>query len=171
MAQFQVGQEVALLGLVLFLLGYALHFEGSLSRKMLTLGRNGFGPLLFAPVSEAFGRKVSVLAPMFAAMIFAFASATAKDLQTLLITRFFAGVFASAPLSNVGGVLADIWPAEQRGAALLTYGIAVITGPLIAPIVGGALVLNLEETGWRWTEYVCVPKPAGSNKVLLTPLA
>ena len=88
-------------------------------------------------------------------MVFSFASAVSKDLQTLLITRFFAGVFGCAPLSNVGGVLADIWPASQRGAALLVWGLAVIVGPLIAPIVGGALVVNLSQTGWRWTEYVC----------------
>lgn len=86
--------------------------------------------------------------------LFAFATATAKDTQTILITRFFAGVGGSAPLSNVGGVLADIWPPQHRGAALLTYGIAVVCGPLIAPIVGGALEINMEHDGWRWTEYV-----------------
>ena len=88
-------------------------------------------------------------------MVFSFASAVSKDLQTLLITRFFGGLFGCAPLSNVGGVFADIWPASQRGAALLVWGLAVIVGPLVAPIVGGALVVNLSRTGWRWTEYVC----------------
>jgi len=105
-------------------------------------------------MSEAYGRKPSVLIPVFGLMVFSFASAVAKDLQTLLITRFFAGVFGCAPLSNVGGVLADIWPPTQRGAALLTWGIAVIVGPLVAPIVGGALVVSLNPTGWRWTEYI-----------------
>ncbi len=84
-------------------------------------------------MSEAYGRKWSVMIPMFALMVFTFASAAAKDLQTLLITRFFAGVFGVAPLSNVGGVLADIWPATQRGAALLTWGLAVIIGPPDCP--------------------------------------
>ena len=87
-------------------------------------------------------------------MVFSFATAVAKDLQTVLITRFFAGLCGCAPLSNVGGVLADIWPASQRGAALNVWGLAVIVGPLIAPIIGGALVVNLSQTGWRWTEYV-----------------
>ncbi|KAI4745772.1 MFS general substrate transporter [Aureobasidium sp. EXF-12298] len=134
--QFHVSQEVALLGLTLYLAG------------------NAFGPLLWAPMSEAFGRKPSVLIPIFGLMLFSFASATAKDIQTLLITRFFGGVFGCAPLSNVGGVLADIWPAAQRGAALLVWGLAVIVGPLVAPIVGGALVVNLDHAGWRWTEYL-----------------
>ncbi|KAH8593232.1 major facilitator superfamily domain-containing protein [Bisporella sp. PMI_857] len=134
--EFDVGLEVGLLGMTLFLLG------------------NGFGPLLFAPVSEAYGRKISVLVPGFLGMVFSFATATSKDIQTVLITRFFAGVFASAPITNSGGVMADIWPPQHRGAALLVYGIAVVTGPLIAPLVAGALVLNMHHVGWRWTEYV-----------------
>ncbi|OKL55930.1 hypothetical protein UA08_08914 [Talaromyces atroroseus] len=135
-ARFGVSSEVAILGLTFYLLG------------------NAFGPLLFAPLSEAHGRKISVLIPYFFCAIFSFGSAVAKDTQTLLITRFFAGVGGSAPLSNVGVVLADIWPPQHRGAALLSYGIAVISGPLIAPIVGGALVVNMEHEGWRWAEYV-----------------
>jgi MFS family permease len=89
-------------------------------------------------------------------MVFSFATGPSKDIQTVLLTRFFAGLFGAAPLSNVGGVFADIWPSEQRGGALLVYGAAVIVGPLMAPIVGGILVFKLAETGWRWTEYVYV---------------
>ncbi|KUL86434.1 hypothetical protein ZTR_08168 [Talaromyces verruculosus] len=102
---------------------------------------NAFGPLLFAPVSEAYGRKISVLIPYFMCAMFSFGTATAKDTQTILITRFFAGVGGSAPLCNTGGVLADIWPPQHRGAALLTYGIAVVAGPLLAPILTGILLL------------------------------
>jgi MFS family permease len=105
-------------------------------------------------MSEAYGRKISILLPIFGLMIFSFASAVAKDVQTLMISRFFGGLFGGAPLSNVGGVLADIWSPTQRGAALLMWGMAVIVGPLIAPIVGGALVISLPTTGWRWTGYV-----------------
>ncbi|KAF2684156.1 MFS general substrate transporter [Lentithecium fluviatile CBS 122367] len=133
---FGVSTEVALLGMSLFLFG------------------NAFGPLLWAPVSELYGRKPSILIPIFGLTLFSFASATAKDIQTLLITRFFAGVFGGAPLSNVAGVLADVWSETQRGPALLVWGIAVIVGPLIAPIVGGALVVSAEGVGWRWTEYI-----------------
>ncbi|CAM1507493.1 Fc.00g071340.m01.CDS01 [Cosmosporella sp. VM-42] len=142
--QFKVSQEVALLGLTLYLLG----------QETKTKLRNAFGPFLWAPMSEAYGRKPSILIPLFGLMVFSFATAAANDLQTIMITRFFGGVFGCAPLSNVGGVLADIWTPSQRGAALLVWGIAVINGPLVAPIVGGALAINLPQTGWRWTEYV-----------------
>ncbi|CAI6234104.1 unnamed protein product [Periconia digitata] len=115
---------------------------------------NAFGPLIWAPMSEAFGRKPSILIPLFGLCVFSFATATAKDIQTVLITRFFSGVFGGAPLSNVGGVLADIWSPTERGPALLLWGLCTAIGPLIAPIVGGALAINMPTVGWRWTEYV-----------------
>ncbi|KAF2639736.1 MFS general substrate transporter [Massarina eburnea CBS 473.64] len=133
---FGVETEVALLGMSLFLFG------------------NAFGPLLWAPMSEAFGRKYSILLPLFGLCLFSFATATAKDIQTVLITRFFGGVFGGAPLSNTGGVLADVWHPTARGPALLMWGLCITLGPMIAPIVGGALVISMPTVGWRWTEYV-----------------
>lgn len=109
-------------------------------------------------MSEAYGRKVSILLPIFGLMIFSIASAVAKDVQTIFISRFFGGVFGGAPLSNVGGVMVDIWSPTQRGTTLILWGITVVVGPLVAPIVGGALVVNLPQTGWRWTGYVRITR-------------
>lgn len=132
--QFHVGTEVSLLGLSFLLFGF------------------GVGPLLWAPLSEVYGRKPAVLAPYFIAAIFSFGTATAKDIQTVLITRFFAGLFGSAPVTNTGGVLGDIWPPETRGIAIVGYAMAVVGGPVLGPIVGGAIVQSYLR--WRWTEYV-----------------
>jgi len=82
---FHVGTEVSTLGLSFLLFGF------------------GIGPMLWAPLSEVYGRKIAVLLPYFVAAIFAFGTATAKDIQTVLITRFFAGFFGSAPVTNTGG--------------------------------------------------------------------
>jgi MFS family permease len=109
------------------------------------------GPLLFAPLSEVYGRKLAVLTPYFLAAIFSFATAVSKDLQTVLITRFFAGFFGSAPVTNTGGVLGDLWAPEQRGVAIVGYAMAVVGGPVFGPIIGGALTMDVN---WRWTQYV-----------------
>ena len=78
-----------------------------------------------------YGRKPAVLAPYFIAACFSFGTATAKDIQTILITRFFAGLFGSAPVTNTGGVLGDIWAPQQRGTAIVGYAFAVVGGPTI----------------------------------------
>lgn len=133
-ADFGVGREVGTLGLTLLLFGF------------------GIGPLIWAPLSEVYGRKPAVLVPYFIAAIFSFGTAAAKDIQTVMLTRFFAGVFGSAPITNTGGVLSDIWSAEERGAAIVGYALAVVGGPVLGPIVGGAIVQSYLR--WRWTEYI-----------------
>ena len=90
--------------------------------------------------------------PYFIAAIFSFATGAAKDIQTVLLTRFFTGFFGSAPVTNTGGVLFDIWSPEQRGMAMVGYAIAVVGGPTIAPVIGGAITSS--HLRWRWTEYL-----------------
>ncbi|KAF2728716.1 MFS general substrate transporter [Polyplosphaeria fusca] len=133
--EFHVGTQVATLGTTLFLFGF------------------GIGPLLWAPLSEVYGRRLAVLCPMVLATCFSFGSATAKDLQTIMITRFFGGFFASAPVSNTGGVLGDLFTPAQRGIAMAGYAMAVVAGPCLGPIVSAAVVVQ-SSLGWRWTEYL-----------------
>lgn len=133
-SEFHVGIEVSTLGVALLLWGFAL------------------GPLIWAPLSEVYGRKQAVLVPYFISAVFAFGTATAKDIQTIMITRFFAGFFGSAPVTNTGGVLGDIWDAKVRGTAIVGYALAVVGGPTLGPIIGGAVVQSY--LGWRWTEYL-----------------
>jgi len=133
-AEFDVGNQVAVLGTTLFLFGF------------------GLGPLLWAPLSEVYGRRLAVLTPMFIAICFSFGSAVAKDFQTLMITRFFGAFFASAPVTNTGGVLGDLYSPAWRALAMAGYAMAVVGGPCLGPIVSAAFVAN-PSLGWRWTEY------------------
>jgi MFS family permease len=109
--EFSVGYQVSVLGTSLFLIGF------------------GLGPLVWAPLSEVYGRRVAVLSPMFVAICFSFASATAKDFQTLILTRFFGAFFASAPVTNTGGVMGDLYPPDYRAIAIAGYALAVVGGP------------------------------------------
>jgi MFS family permease len=62
----------------------------------------------FAPISELYGRKISVLPAYLVFSIFLIGVATAKNIQTVMLYRFFAGLSASAPISNVAGAMADL---------------------------------------------------------------
>ncbi|KAJ5127195.1 Efflux pump bik6 [Penicillium atrosanguineum] len=112
----------------------------------------GLGSIIWAPLGEVYGRKWVIVVPYFIAAAFSFGTATAKDIQTILITRFFTGLFGSAPVTNVGGVMADIWPPEQRGIAVVGYAVTLVAGPTLGPIIGSALTHSY--LGWRWTEYL-----------------
>ena len=90
---------------------------------------------------------------MFGFSIFSIATAVGKDLQTVLISRFFGGVFGSCPLAVVAAVFSDMFGNRTRGLAVTVFSMTVFTGPLFAPFVGGFIVMN-KDLGWRWTEYI-----------------
>ncbi|PQE30651.1 putative mfs-multidrug-resistance transporter protein [Rutstroemia sp. NJR-2017a WRK4] len=131
MMEFNVGTEVVTLGVSLFVLGFAI------------------GPLLWAPLSELYGRQVLFLGTYLALTAFNAGAAGSQNIQTLLILRFFAGAFGSSPLTNAGGVIADMFAASHRGIAMAIFASAPFMGPAIGPIVGGFLG---DAEGWRWVE-------------------
>lgn len=88
---FHVGQEVTTLGTSLFVLGYA------------------FGPIVWAPMSELYGRRLPIISAAFGFAIFEIAVAVAKDLQTVMICRFFAGFFGACALTVCPAVFADMY--------------------------------------------------------------
>lgn len=85
--------------------------------------------------------------------IFAIGSAAAKDIQTLVICRFFAGVCGASQLTVVPGALADVYDNTYRGVAIALYALTVFGGPFVAPCLGGFITTN-SHLGWRWTLYV-----------------
>lgn len=107
------------------------------------------GPLLWAPLSELFGRQILFIGTYGALTAFNAGAAGAQNIQTLLIMRFLAGAFGSSPLTNAGGVIADMFPARERGLALSLFASAPFMGPVLGPIVGGFVG---ETIGWRWIE-------------------
>jgi DHA1 family multidrug resistance protein-like MFS transporter len=78
---FHVGSVVATLGTSLYVLGFAT------------------GPILWAPLSELKGRRFPLVIASFGFSVFNLAVATGKDLQTVLICRFFSGFFGACPLT------------------------------------------------------------------------
>ena len=59
--------------------------------------RLGFalGPSLWAPISEVYGRKVSILPAVLILGLFSIGTATSKSAASVFVTRFFGGVFVS----------------------------------------------------------------------------
>ncbi|EQB44397.1 putative transporter [Colletotrichum sp. SAR 10_70] len=132
--EYGVSTTVGTLGVSFYVLGFA------------------FGPSLWAPLSELKGRRLPLVLAMFGFSVFSIATATAKDLQTILITRFFAGFFGACPLAVVAAVFSDMFDNRSRGSAITVFSMAVFTGPLLAPFIGGYIVES--HLGWRWTEYL-----------------
>ncbi|KAF5372326.1 hypothetical protein D9615_009282 [Tricholomella constricta] len=132
--QFHVPSEVTYLVTTVFLLGYTT------------------GPLFWGPGSELVGRHPIFIVTMSCYTLFHLGQALAPNIQTLLITRYICGFFAVAPLTNCGGVIADIWSAEGRGPATSMFTASVFLGPVMGPIVSGYILES--HLNWRWVFWV-----------------
>lgn len=81
-----------------------------------------------------FGRQLLFFGTYAALTAFNAGAAGAQNIQSLLILRFFAGAFGSSPLTNAGGVIADMFAAEDRGKAMSLFAAAPFMGPVLGPI-------------------------------------
>jgi multidrug resistance protein len=131
--EFGCSTEVATLGVSLFVLGFAL------------------GPLVWAPMSELYGRQILFIGTYVVLTAMNAGAAGAQSIATLIVLRFLAGTFGASPLTNAGGVIADMFPADQRGLGMSIFAAAPFLGPAIGPIVGGFAGVAI---GWRWVEGI-----------------
>jgi len=105
------------------------------------------GPLLWAPLSEVFGRRKLFIATYILFTAFNGGVVASQNIWTLIVLRFFAGTAGSSPLTNAGGTVSDVFNASQRGLGMAIFASAPFLGPAVGPIVGGFLG---ETGGWRW---------------------
>jgi DHA1 family multidrug resistance protein-like MFS transporter len=117
--ELHVSEEAAGLVITLFLLGYV------------------FGPLVFAPLSEFYGRRWVFYLTFSGYLAFTFLCAFAPNFAALLVGRFLCGTFASAPLSNAPGVLADLWGPIERGNAMALFSMMTFIGPSLGEVAIG----------------------------------
>lgn len=105
---------------------WARKFAGSAIVNMLTKFR-----LVFAPLSEIYGRLPVYHVCNMLFIVFTIACALATNLNMLIVFRFLAGTFGSAPLVNGGGSIADLIVQEKRGAAMAAFAM----GPIIVSLI------------------------------------
>lgn len=76
-------------------------------------------------IASRYGRQVVLFGTYGIFTAFNAGVAGSHNIETLIILRFFAGAFGSSALTNSGGVIADLFPASQRGLALSVFACAV----------------------------------------------
>jgi hypothetical protein len=99
----------------------------------------GIFPLWWSSFSETGGRRTIYIISFTLFLLFAVLSAVSTNISMLVVVRTFSGG-ASASVQAVGaGTIADLWEPKERGRALGLFYLGPLCGPLISPIIGGAL--------------------------------
>jgi MFS transporter, DHA2 family, multidrug resistance protein len=78
----------------------------------------------------------------------------APSLGWLIFFRVLQGLGGGGLAPSEQSILADSFPAEQRGQAFALYGIAVVVAPTLGPTIGGIIT---DSFSWRWIFLVNVP--------------
>ncbi|CCF53347.1 hypothetical protein NDA11_003017 [Ustilago hordei] len=137
MYQYSISQEVSALVLSIYMVGFCI------------------GPPLWAPLSELYGRLVVNYLSVSGYFFFNIGCALAPNIRTLLVCRFFVGLFAAAPQANSGGIISDIWLPKVRLWPMFTYSLAAFMGPTLGPLAGGFLAgSDIESERWRWIYWM-----------------
>ncbi len=113
--------------------------------------------IMTAPVgwiAKRFGRRRFFIFTMAGFTLCSMACGLATSLTQIVIFRMLQGAFGAALIPLSQSTLLDIYPTEQRGAALSIWGIGVMVGPVIGPSIGGYIT---EAYHWRWIFYLNVP--------------
>ncbi|PLB40126.1 MFS transporter [Aspergillus candidus] len=114
----------------------------SISLYMLSMS---IFPLWWSSFSERLGRRTIYLVSFCLFVLFNSLSAISDSISMLIVMRMLSGG-ASASVQAVGaGTIADLWDTHERGRAMGIFYLGPLCGPLLAPIVGGALAQR-----WRW---------------------
>ncbi|KAH7314191.1 major facilitator superfamily domain-containing protein [Rhexocercosporidium sp. MPI-PUGE-AT-0058] len=122
----------------------------SLTVSIFVLGY-AVGPLILAPLCEIFGRRFVLTGANAFFCVWQIGCALAPNLPALIVFRFLAGIGGSGCLTIGGGVIADIFPTDRRGAATAVYSLGPLFGPVIGPVCGGFIAQRI---GWRWVFWI-----------------
>src|SRR6266850_2354628 len=101
-----------------------------------------------------FGRKRLFLAAVAGFTVASMLCGMAQSLVQIVLFRVLQGVFGAALVPLSQSVLLDIYPKERQGSAMALFGIAVMVGPVLGPVLGGWLT---ETYTWRWVFYINLP--------------
>lgn len=107
--------------------------------------------MLLAPLSEYYGRNPVYFISWFVLFIFQLPLALAPNIGTVIVCRLIQGFGGSAPLTNTGGTVSDVWERNSSGPAMSIYGLSSTFGPPMALVISGYIAQN---KGWRWLFWV-----------------
>lgn len=117
-------------------------------------------------LGDRYGRKKFFLAGVAFFSLTSAATALVDSTEALIALRALMGIGGALIMPLSLSLIADAFPAEERGKALGLWSAISVSGLALGPIVGGFIVEN-----WTWHWIFLINVPIGAAAFVLTVLA
>ncbi len=118
---------------------------------------------LTAWLSDRFGRKHYLIFSLAGFTASSVLCGLATNLPMLIVARVLQGLCGGGLIAKAQSILFETFPKSEQPAAQAIFGIGVIAGPALGPVLGGYLTDTL---GWRWIFFINLP--VGIFAILMT---
>ncbi len=105
-------------------------------------------------LANRFGRQRVLMTAIVGFVAASVLCGMAQSLTEIVAFRLLQGFFGAALVPIAQSILLDIYTPEERGSAMALFGVSVMVGPVLGPVIGGWLTDNFS---WRWVFYINVP--------------
>ena len=122
---------------------------------------------LTAWLTRVFGMRRLLLACAVLFTVFSMLCGLSHDLVSLVIGRVGQGFFGGALIPTAQTITRTRLPARQVPLGLGLFGVIMLLGPLIGPVLGGCLT---ENASWRWCFFMNLPVAAALVALLMIGL-
>ena len=109
---------------------------------------------LAAWLSRVFGLRTFLLVAASLFTIFSMLCGIATDLTTMIIGRAGQGITGGALIPTAMTIIATRLPRHQQPVGNALFGVVVILGPLLGPLIGGWLTENVS---WHYAFFLNLP--------------
>ncbi|SMQ50143.1 unnamed protein product [Zymoseptoria tritici ST99CH_3D1] len=131
-SEWNVSRVAVLVGITTFTCGFAI------------------APMFLAPFSEINGRRPVFVVTGLLFVVFQIVCAVTPTFVGELVNRFLAGAMSSTFSTMVGGVVSDIFHAQDRNTPMTLFSAAALLGTGFGPLICGFIA---NRTTWRWIFY------------------
>ena len=103
------------------------------------------GQLIYGPLADSFGRKPVIALGTLTFALAAAACALAQTIDQLIVMRFLHGLSAAAASVVINALMRDSYSKEEFSRMMSFVMLITTIAPLLAPIIGGWLLVL-----WNW---------------------
>ncbi|KAG0173177.1 hypothetical protein DFQ30_008678 [Apophysomyces sp. BC1015] len=118
--------------------------NSTISLYVFTLG---VAPMMWAALSERYGRRLIYLGATAIYLGATIGCAVSNQFPIFVIMRIFQAIGASAAQAVGAGTITDLFPVNKRGNAMGLFFLGPLIGPVVGPIAGGYINQYL---GWKY---------------------